>query len=143
MRDPAAESAGALLTFRVAAVALLAPGLARLRLDRLERVLEPRRRRQPPRDATATARAVAAAVDRVLAAAPLLRRRDCLVRGITLYWFLRRAGVDVRLVFGLGENGGGVAGHCWLVRQGTPFLERVDPRPLFAETYSIPRVPRS
>jgi hypothetical protein len=35
---------------------------------------------------------------------------------------------------------GEYVGHCWLVKDGEPFLERTDPRPVFAEIVSIPRV---
>ena len=45
----------------------------------------------------------------------------------------------MRLTYGLGERDGRMEGHCWLVRDGEPFLEREDPRGLYAETYSIPR----
>jgi hypothetical protein len=29
-------------------------------------------------------------------------------------------------------------GHCWLIRNGKPFLENQDPRLLFAEVYKFP-----
>jgi hypothetical protein len=66
-----------------------------------------------------------------------LVRRGCLTRGITLYYFLRRAGADVRLCFGLGavDGGDGFDGHCWLVLAGEPYLEPRDPRPLYTEMY--------
>lgn len=52
----------------------------------------------------------------------------CQVRGLTLYYFLRRAGVDVSLVFGIGMVDTAYTGHCWLVKDGEPFLEVRDPR---------------
>jgi hypothetical protein len=68
-----------------------------------------------------------------------LVRTGCLTRGVTLFWFLRRAGLNVELRFGLniadlGEPGG----HCWLALHGEPFLEKVDPRLRFAELYRLP-----
>jgi len=30
-------------------------------------------------------------------------------------------------------------GHCWLVRQGEPYLEKEDPRSLYTEMYHISR----
>jgi hypothetical protein len=30
------------------------------------------------------------------------------------------------------------AGHCWLVKDGEPFLESQDPRPVFAELCRFP-----
>jgi hypothetical protein len=52
---------------------------------------------------------------------------------------VRSPGVDVRLVFGMedtGRVGGrqfGQIGHCWLVKDDTPYLEARDPRSLFSE----------
>jgi hypothetical protein len=58
---------------------------------------------------------------------------------VTLFWFLRRAGLDVELVFGLDPAMGEAAdGHCWLALAGEPFLEKVDPRSRFTEVYRLP-----
>jgi hypothetical protein len=58
-----------------------------------------------------------------------------------LFWFLRRAGLDVELRFGLDtQSVPATDGHCWIALDGEPFLERVDPRPRFAETYRLPLV---
>jgi len=63
-----------------------------------------------------------------------LVRPGCLTRGITGYYILRRAGLDVALCFGMGPvRDPGGAGHCWLVLNGEPVLEAVDPRPAFTE----------
>ena len=78
-------------------------------------------------------------MDRLLSAGRPVVRPGCLTRGLTHYYFLRRAGVDVQLRYGLGQPIGEGDGHCWLVRDGEPFLERVDPRERYVETYSIPR----
>jgi hypothetical protein len=119
----------------VAAVATAAPLLARLPLPRQEALLMPRRRR---RYDAARAEWVASNVDRVLAASHPVVRTGCLTRGLTHFYFLRRAGVDVKLSYGLGEINGRMEGHCWIVRDGKPFLEREDPRGIYTETYSIP-----
>jgi hypothetical protein len=79
-----------------------------------------------------------ARVDHLLAAARPLVRSGCLVRGLTLYRVLRRAGAEVSLRFGIGPMEGRMAAHCWIVYQGEPLAEPRDPRPLFAETWSIP-----
>jgi len=129
--------ASALFACRVLVLAASVPALMRLRLPRLAALLEPA---APGVDAgEAELRALAGRVDRLLSLGRPLVRPGCLTRGVTLFWFLRRAGGDVRLVFGLGEVDGETAGHCWLVRDGAPFLEKVDPRPLFTELYRIPQ----
>jgi hypothetical protein len=122
------------LALRVAAVATAAPLLSRLSLARLERVIEPRRTRSRSRPLAD----VAGTVDWVLGAVPLVQRH-CLTRGITMYYFLRREGADVALTFGMGATDGEFPGHCWLVKDGEPYLEAKDPRPLFKEMYQIPR----
>jgi hypothetical protein len=68
-------------------------------------------------------------------------RTGCLTRGVTLFWFLRRAGHEVELRFGLDVKGADTTdGHCWLALDDEPFLERVDPRPRFVELYRFPLV---
>jgi hypothetical protein len=129
-----------LLPVRIAAVASAVPLLMRLPLSRLESVLEPRRR--PARRSPAELERLLGQLDRVLGSGGRLARRGCLTRGVTRYWFLRRAGVDVRLVFGAGAVEGAFAAHCWLVREGRPYLERADPRGRFVETFSIPQRPQ-
>jgi hypothetical protein len=77
-------------------------------------------------------------VDRVLEAGRPLLRSGCMVRGLTRYYVLRQAGVDVNLCFGIGVHDGSVAGHCWLESQDEPILERRDPRLFFTEMYRLP-----
>jgi hypothetical protein len=124
------------LTLRILAVALAVPAITRLSLPWQARILEPRRRRRPDPQRTAW---LAENVDPILAAGRPWVRPGCLTRGLTHYYFLRRAGADVRLAYGIGEIDGRTEGHCWLVRDGEPWLEREDPRAHFVETYSVPR----
>jgi hypothetical protein len=114
------------------------PALVRLKLSTLERVLEPRRFLPSPDEHTV--RRTIELVEKVLRLGRrLFRPGGCLTRGLTLHYFLRRAGVDVRLCFGMGHpDGKEMAGHCWLELDGRPFLERRDPRLVFGETYRIP-----
>ena len=125
-----------LLALRVLLVATSVPLLTRLPLARQEALLEPRRPSPPNPEREAW---LVANVDRLLSAGRPVVRPGCLTRGLTHYYFLRRAGVDVQLRYGLGQPIGEEDGHCWLVRDGEPFLERVDPRGRYVETYSIPR----
>jgi hypothetical protein len=70
-------------------------------------------------------------------------RSGCLTRGVTLFWFLRRAGHPIELRFGLDvEDPAAAAGHCWLSLDDEPFLENVDPRPRFVELYRFPLIAR-
>ena len=121
-------------------VALVAPLLVRLPLPRLEALLEWTASRRPS-GARGNPDAVAATVLEMLQAGWPLVRRGCLTRGLTLYYFLRRAGVDVALTFGMGRvpPGDGFDGHCWLVLDGEPYLEPRDPSHDYATMYSFRR----
>jgi hypothetical protein len=121
-------------------VALAVPLLMRLPLPRLEAFLEWTAARRPP-PAGGDPDAVAATVLEMLQAGRPLVRPGCLTRGLTLYYFLRRAGVDVGLTFGMGrvEGRDGFEGHCWLVRAGEPYLESRDPNREYATMYSFRR----
>ena len=113
------------------------PALMRLSPTRVASILErvPIARRARPRDAE-HARAVVDALLRIIA--PAARHR-CQLRGVTLYYLLRRAGRDVRLAFGVADSPRFTEGHCWLTADGEPYLERRDPRAVFVELLRIPR----
>ena len=121
-------------------VALVTPLLLRLPLPRLEALLEwaaAGRTRSAPGNPDAVAKTV---LEMLQAARPLVRR-GCLTRGLTLYYFLRRAGADVVLTFGMGQvsAGDGFDGHCWLVLDGKPYLEPRDPDRDYVSMYSFRR----
>ena len=66
-------------------------------------------------------------------------RSNCLSRGITNYYFLRKAGLDVGLCFGVSEPGDEpLGGHCWLINEGEPLAEPFDPRQSYTTVYSFP-----
>lgn len=122
---------------RVGAFAAAVPVLMRLPLPRVAALISRPTRRSPP-SATEVER-----LERVTALAPRVAgpvvRRGCLTRGVTLFWFLRRAGLDIELRFGIDPaDGEDTDGHCWLSLDGEPFLERSDPRPRFVELYRLP-----
>jgi hypothetical protein len=103
----------------------------------MARLLEPT---ATPLQSTAdprAAEALARRIDRWLRAGWPLVRRGCLTRGLTRYRFLREAGFDVSLRFGIGEVNGRFEGHCWLVHDERPFLEKQDPRPVYTEIWRI------
>lgn len=115
-------------------LALSAPALARLRPRHLARALAWATAR-PSRGVT---EAAVARAERALSISGRLRRHTCLTRGIVRFVALRRAGLPVDLVFGLGAPSGVADGHCWLELDGRPFLEREDPRSVFPEMYRLP-----
>ena len=129
----------ALLLVHILVVAVAVPLLMRLPLSRVSALLEPRR--PPPEPAPVQEERITRFVLAALSAGRPLVRRGCLTRGVTLYYFLRRAGADVSLCFGMGpsrEKADGFDGHCWLVRHGEPYLEPHDPRPLYTPMYAFP-----
>jgi hypothetical protein len=124
-----------LLFTEINVVAAGVPALMRLPLPSAARILERTSRRRTRRGFSPER--LAQLMDAAPAFAHPVVRGGCLTRGITLYWLLRRRGVNVELQFGV-DRRGAADGHCWLVRDGEPYLEKVDPRPRFAETIRLP-----
>lgn len=123
------------LVFQTLAFAAVVPVLLRLPLYRLHVLLEPQQG-SPSHDPERLSMIVSV-VDAVLRAGKPLLRSSCLTRGLTLYYFLRRAGLEVTLCFGVETSGDTIVGHCWLVKDGEPFLEAQDPRSRFITMYSF------
>jgi len=137
-------SAGWFLT-RVLVFAAAVPILMRLRLPALHGLLERRiasvagvdRDRVPPA-------VILRYVESALTLGAPLVRSTCLTRGLTLYYFLRRAGVDVTLRFGARRAKEGLTqapGHCWLEKDGEPMFENSDPLQYVVPIYSLPASP--
>jgi hypothetical protein len=128
-----------LLFVRVLAFAPSVPLLMRLPLPRLERLLIRTARpiRGPRRVAPERLAVLVGLAQRL--GTPVVRT-GCVTRGVTLLWFLRRRGLDVALAFGIGGPADDFYGHCWLVLDGQPFLERDDPQARFVEQYRVPAV---
>jgi hypothetical protein len=133
LRDPA----DLFLFLRMFFFALSVPLLLRLKLPTLQRLLEPTK--PPSNYEPAMVQRISASIDRLVRFGQPLFRSVCLARGTTLYYFLRRAGVDVSLFFGIRKSDTGFIGHCWIVRDGVPFMEAQDPRLLYTAIYSIPQ----
>ena len=123
------------LLITVTGLAIAVPLLARLSPTRLDSWLDPRGQRPVRRDRWA---AIPHLVDVCIAAFQPIVRPGCLTRGITSYALLRRAGLDVSLVFGMGRTDDRDEGHCWLSRDGVPWLEKVDPHDHFVAMTSFP-----
>lgn len=124
------------LLLQVCLFAAAVPALLRLKLAWLQWVLSRVPLGTSPTEARihAIVRCTAVALRR---GQPVIRR-GCLTRGLTLYFFLRRAGLDVDLCFGAGYLGAEFAAHCWVEQGGEPFHEPVDPRRVYAEMYRVP-----
>jgi hypothetical protein len=132
-----AAVADLLLLTRIYAFALSLPVILRFKLRTTASFAEPRR----PRPSAGPE-----AIDVIIRYAEAVCanrfvRAECLVRGLTLYHFLREAGLPLSLVFGVGEVDGHMTGHCWLLKDGQPFLEPHDPTPNFTVVTALPFVP--
>ncbi len=107
-----------------------------LPLPRLMALLRPRT--APPVFRPARIQHITDYVDTAIqAGSPLIENR-CYIRGLTLYYFLSRAGLDVELCFGVGSQDAGHPRHCWLVRDGKPYLEAEDPQAIYTPIYYFP-----
>src|SRR5436309_3307626 len=113
-----------LLFLRILLFAAAVPILFRLKMTAVQAVIEPREILPAPDRVDQIVRYTDLALHHGWPAV----RRSCLVRGTTLYYFLRRAGLDVALWFGVGYVDGKLAGHCWLMKDGEPYLEGKDPQ---------------
>jgi Transglutaminase-like superfamily len=124
------------LFLRIFAFAAAVPYLLRLKLSRVASAIEHGRAPSAVHDEDSVRRITAYVEIAIRRGRPLVRP-GCLTRGLTRYYFLRRSGVDVALCFGMGRLAKEFIGHCWLVKDGEPFLEAEDPRPRYVETYRI------
>jgi hypothetical protein len=122
------------LFIQVLLFAAAVPFLFRLKLSRVQTLLEPR---IPFSADPERIERIAEYVEMAIRAGRPLVRPGCLTRGVTRYYFFRRNGLDVSLCFGMGKEKEEFVGHCWLVKDGVPYLEARDPRPLYAEMYRI------
>jgi hypothetical protein len=114
--------------------AAVVPILLRLKLWRVEALLEPKIHGMAERDRVEQ---IVAYVEIAIREGRPLIHAGCLTRGVTRYYFLRRDGLDVSLCFGVGRLQEEFVGHCWLVKDGVPFLETQDPRPVYTVMYRI------
>lgn len=126
-----------LLFARVTAFAACVPVMVRLSLPRLAALLRAKGG-ESCEGAAEKAAQVTRCVDLAQDVASPVVHRGCLTRGVTLFWFLSRAGYPVELCFGIGRIGTEMAGHCWITIDGVAFCERADPEDRFSVLYRIP-----
>ena len=130
------------LLMRVFAFASAVPLLFNLKLTTVSRILERRIRSARARsgDSIESEQIIRCVGIAMAIGQPLVRPR-CLIRAVTPYYFLRRAGMDLTLCFGAAMKQGllvEAAGHCWLTKDGQPFLEERDPLANFVPIYRLP-----
>jgi hypothetical protein len=127
------------LCLRVGSFAAAAPLLLRIRLPVLDRLLEQRIASAAAAggDSHGPGEIVRCLESALTLGAPLVRP-GCLTRGLTLYYFLRRARLDVRLCFGVRHSHGRLRGHCWLEKGGETFLEAGNPDGYPDPIYTLP-----
>ena len=125
-----------LLVLRLYFFIAISPALLRLKIPRLATILEPKQCLPPANHSRI--QKIIRYVDLIFQVGSPTGSSVCLTRGITLYYFLRRVGLDVAICFGMGTVEENYVGHCWLVRNWEPFLETQDPRLLFTEVYRFP-----
>jgi hypothetical protein len=126
-----------LLFIEIALFASFVPLLSRLPIRRLQRFAEPTGKRPSRMLQRAGEDRIILCTETICRLGRRFIRRRCMTRGLTLYFFLQRAGIDVSLIFGVGEVREKPEGHCWLERYGEPFLEATDPRLHFTPMYSF------
>lgn len=124
------------LLVRIFGFALIAPWLMRLPVTQVTWILTPLQPKTSP-DPQRIAKIVLYTNVILRTCRPLVQAR-CLTRGLTLYHFLRRSGLDVDLHFGAGYVDQVFAAHCWLVKEGEPFAEQPDPRLHYQTLFVMP-----
>jgi hypothetical protein len=127
---------------RVFLFAAAVPLIFRLRITWLNRLLSTRRGAVRPAGELCERELILRCVEWAIRAGNPVIRQNCLTRGVTRYYFLRRAGADLSLCFGAAWHQGEflqAPGHCWLVENGKPCLEESDPLLRFVPIYSLPQ----
>ena len=79
---------------------------------------------------------LARVIDQLLSADVLMFKPICWKRAAVLHRYLSRNGIDTRILFGVRNEAGEVAGHAWLESNGKPILESSPPE--YVVTYSFP-----
>src|SRR6476660_1835675 len=98
-----------ILFIQVLFFAAAVPFLLRLKLSRVQTLLEPRIPSSADRERIEL---ITEYVEMAIRAGHPLVRRGCLIRGVTRYYFFRRNGLDVSLCFGMGQEKEEFVGHC-------------------------------
>ena len=79
---------------------------------------------------------LARSIDLLLSADLLVFKPICWKRAAVLHRYLSRKGITTRIIFGVRNQDGKVAGHAWLESEGEPILESTPPQ--YVVTYRFP-----
>jgi hypothetical protein len=79
---------------------------------------------------------LARSLDLLLSADWFVFKPICWKRAAVLHRYLLRNGITTRIIFGVRNEAGKVAGHAWLEADGEPILEKM--RPEYVVTYRFP-----
>jgi hypothetical protein len=112
--------------------------LARLPVNRVESLFPPRRSGKGPMVSVERAAIAHSFTDRYLRSKVRLGRRTCLRRSLLLANLLRKSGVEVNVCLGVRVREGRLEGHSWLIREGTPFLEREENWKAYTCVFTLP-----
>ena len=124
------------LYLRIFFFVLTTPLLLQLRLPQLKSLLEPKNHSVEVNHSKIEY--ILSSVDTILQIGWPIINKICYPRGITLYYFLNRAGLSVGLYFGAEKFQEELVGHCWLVKDGEPYAEPENPNTRYKETYHFP-----
>lgn len=116
--------------------AMVVPWLMRFPLPNVKRLFE--RGRVPAQPDEQQVKQILDCTTAVLALGRPLVQPRCLTRGVTLYYFLRRAGLPVELQFGVQHTPSAFHAHCWLMVDGQPFAEPAATVQTFTVVYRLP-----
>ena len=107
----------------VVALPVISAGLRGLGLGRMQRILA---RLTPARAAQVDNLDEARSMARVVNAAGHRMRVACLGRSLTLWWLLRRRGMESSIHLGASKNGSDFAAHAWVEMDGSVLNDRPD-----------------
>lgn len=79
------------------------------------------------------------AVNKILGIGFFIFHPTCLKKSLILYHFLRKAGMNVVIHFGVKKNGCALDGHSWITKNGERLYDNLETVDDFSITYSYPQ----
>jgi hypothetical protein len=126
------------LVARITAVLLILPAsLKLLSINRITRMLTPRRRRTPP-EQLSPERITYLCLRALTLFGRISYRSSCLRRCLLLFHCLRYYGKPVVIHFGVKPSGEDLVGHCWLTVDGALYHDRIEMVSQFTHMFSLP-----